>query len=257
MFTPKINIKDISINADKFTVEDITGNSPTDPTGYQQALYLPQNSTQWVKQAFAQYLGSTPSGLVFDPSTDNLLPAAEFQFQLEDGVYIITEYFSVSVSNLEYSVDVTNKILTKTGGSTWIDPLGLFEGVYAIKKGPFTGIADCSTIASLTSTTLTLDTAIPTIVGDDDLTVVYKASKYLLVTSTGTNKMLQEIGDMSLSSFKTGVNCDPTEANKSMEKILIQASAKINFNCGNYAKAHNAAILLNKITQPSNSNCGC
>lgn len=254
MFVPKIIVKNININADKWTVEDATGNSPADPTGYQQAAYLPQVNTQWTKEVFAQYLGTTPVNVPFNPSTDKVLPSAELSYQLQDGVYIITEYFSTPVTGLEYSVDVTKKILTKTGGDPWVDPLGLFAGVFAVKKAPYTTIGDCSIIATVTGTTLTLLTAISSLLDNDDLTIVYKVSKYVLITTSGSNKLMQEIGDMALTDFERG--CDSKKAEELTKKIMIQASARINFNCGNYSKAHNAAILLDKTTQTS-SNCAC
>jgi len=252
MFTPKIDITGINITADKWTVADVTGVSPTDPTGYGQAVYLPSANNIWVKEVFAQYLGALPVNVPFNPSTDNVLPSAEMTHQLQDGVYIITEYFSRNVAGLDYNIDVTKKILTRTAGSVWVDPLGLFEGVFAVKKGAYTTIGDCSLVASLTSTTLTLVSAVPTVVNRDPLTVVYKASKYILVTTEGSNKLMQEIGDMA----SICQDCDTQAANSLIKKVMIQAAAKINFNCGNYSKAHNAAILLSKMTENS-SDCGC
>ena len=252
MFTPKIDITGINITSDKWTVTDVTGVSPTDATGYGQAAYLPANNSIWVKEVFAQYLGSTPVNVPFNPIGNNVLVSAEMSHQLADGVYLITEYFSRSLTGLLYSVDGTKKILTKTGGNPWIDPLGTFAGVYAVCLGPYTTIGNCSLISSLTSTVLTLVSAITALEANSNLTAVYKASKYVLITSDGSNKLMQEIGDMALLCQE----CDTATSNSLIKKIMIQAAAKINFNCGNYSKAHNAALLLSKISETT-SDCGC
>jgi hypothetical protein len=254
MFVPKINITNINTAADKWTVEDITGVFPADPTGYQQASYLPQNNTVWTKEVFAQYLGAAIANVPFNPVTDKLLPSAELNYQLQDGVYIITEYFSVPIIGLQYSVDATKKILTKTGGDPWVDPLGIFAGVFAVKEGAYTTISSCSVISSVSATTLTLLTAISTLATNDNLTIVYKATKYVLITSSGSNKLIQEIGDLAITELEQG--CDSKKADLLSKKIMIQAAAKIHFKCGNYSKAHNAAVLLDKTTQTS-SNCDC
>ena len=255
MFTPKILIKNINLAADAWTLEDITGDSPTDATGYLQAAYLPQNNTEWTKEVFAQYLGTSPVNVPFTTAGDELLFEAELNYQLNDGVYLITEYFAKTITGLSYTVDPTFKILTKTAGNPWLDPLGLFENVYAVQKGTFSGIANASLVSSLTATTLTLVSAIPTLVANDNLTIIYKATTYVLITSSGSNKLMQQIGDLALSSLDYK-GCDEKTASELFKKIALQTSAQIQFNCGNYSKAHNAAILLDNSTENTES-CGC
>jgi hypothetical protein len=256
MFTPKIKISNVNADSSKWTVEDITGTSPTDPTGYGQAGYLPANSGVWTKQVTAQYLGALPAVVPFTSPGDELLVSAELSYQLQDGVYLITEYFAVPFTGLQYTVDVTKRILTRTGGNPWVDPLGTFAGVHGVMKGVFTGYADLSQISSVSATTLTLTDAINTLVTNDNLTVVYKASKYILITSAGSKKLLSAIGDMALAEFSPG-NCDTQKSAELFNHIALKSAIAIHFNCGNYSKAHNGAVLLNQLPAISDGCSSC
>lgn len=258
MFTPKISIGSIPLDASSFLITDITGNYPADTTGYLQANYLPQTSSEWYKQVYAQKMGASPTKLVFSPTTDNVAPAATMAYTMPDGVYLITQYFTKELETLEYTLDVTKKILTKTNADQWADPLGIFEGVYAVivSADEDFDIDDASVVSSVANGTLTLQSALTGGETDGPLWIIYKVSKYILVLNTGEGSLMNDIGDMALDTLTCG-GCDHEKTTRLFDRLLLKFSAQINFNCGNYAKAHNAAILYSETALPTSNCSGC
>ncbi len=258
MFTPKISIGSIPLDASSMLITDITGNSPTDTTGYMQAAYLPQNSAEWYKQTYAQYLGEAPDELTFNPTSDNQAPSATLSYQLSDGVYLITQYFTKELDTLGYTVSPDGLTLTKNNADQWLDPLGIFEGVYGLIVSPDAdfNIDNLSIIDSLTNTTIVLQSALAGGLDDGPLWVIYKVQKYILVLNTGEGALMNDIGDMSLATLTCG-GCDSSKTINLFDRLLLKFSAQINFKCGNYAKAHNAAILLSESSTPTSNCTGC
>ena len=260
MFTPKISIASIPKDSSSITITDITGDSPTDDTGYLQAPYLPQTNTEWYKQIQVQYIGETPTDLIFFPSTDKQEPGATLQYQFKDGVYFVMAFFTKQVTGLQYSISTDLKTLTKTNADQWADPLGLFEGVYGLIKSAneVFNIEDVSVISSVSNTEIVLGDALTGAVANDDLWIVYKASKYILITNDGEGKLIKDIGDMALSEISCGSGCDHEKSSLLFDRMLLKFSAQTNFACGNYIKAHNAAILLStsKSLTETCTNCG-
>lgn len=260
MFTPKISITGMPKDSSSITIEDITGNSPGDTTGYLQAPYLPQTNTEWYKQVRAQAIGTTPANLTFFPATDNQEPKATLQYQFQDGVYFVMVFFTKQITGLGYSLSVDLKTLTKTNLDQWADPLGLFEGVFGLIKSTTEvfNIEDISSISSVTNTEIVLTDALTGAVANDDLWIVYKASKYILITNDGEGKLIKDIGDMALSDISCGSGCDHEKSSLLFDRMLLKFSAQTNFACGNYVKAHNAAILLSnsKSLTETCTNCG-
>jgi hypothetical protein len=258
MFTPKISIGSIPLDASSMLITDITGNSPTDTTGYLQAAYLPQTSAEWYKQVYAQYLGEAPDKLVFSPTSDNQAPSATLSYQLTDGVYLITQYFTKQLDTLGYTVSPDGLTLTKNNADQWLDPLGIFEGVYGVivSVDEDFDVADMSVISSLTNTTIVLQSELINGTDDGPLWIVYKVQKYILVMNTGEGSLMSDIGDMALDTLTCG-GCDSSKTLSLFDRILLKSSAQINFNCGNYAKAHNAAILFSESSTPTSNCSGC
>lgn len=254
MFTPKISITGIPLDASSFILTDITGNSPTDATGYGQAGYLPQNNTEWFKQVRLQYLGANPSDLSFSPTTDNALPVATLGATLPDGIHLITVYFTKELTGLGYTLDATKKILTKTNADQWADPLGLFAGMSAliVSADENFSVDDASVISTVSNTVLNLQSTLTGGITDGNLWAIYKVQKYILVLNQGEQRLVNAIGDLALTNLAcNGCNKDLTDP--LMDTLMLKFSAQINFNCGNYAKAHNAALLLSN--SDSTVNC--
>ena len=179
---------------------------------------------------------------------------------------MITEYWmrtlvDINLASPSYTIDATRKILTRTGGTVWVDTggdAGLFEGIYAIGLGDntITTIDDMSVIDSLTATTITLKTALnPLVSNSGNLNLFYRVQKYILVMNTGEGSLMSDIGDMAISELN-GQGCDDGKACSLARRIVMKTAAQIAFVCGNYTKAHNLAILFNKSTSNvSSTNC--
>lgn len=269
MFVPKISISNIPIDASTMLITDITGNTndaTPDTTGYIHAsTYYPQDKTHWHKFVQAQYLGALPTQYFYDPTTDkDSTSSATVTIGLTDGIWLISEYWmrkstDITGLTLTYTIDGTRKILTRGGGTVWVDTgaaAGVFEGLYAIGKGDstITTLNDMSVINSATSTTVTLNTALEaTVAANGALNMFYRVQKYALVMNQGEQSLISDIGDMAISAL-AGQPCNESLSCALAHRMIIKLAAQIAFKCGNYAKAHNAAILFNKSTS-SNYNC--
>lgn len=244
---PKISIT-IPKDSKSITVADITGNYPADPTGYEIASYLPQNNVSWNKQLYVQYLGDTAQKLTFFPATTNEDVTATISYQFKDGIYLVTEYFTISVAgtDLDYALDTPKTTLTRGAGAPWTGTTGLFEGVYGVivSASENFSIDNVSVITALAATTVTLASTLTGGTDDGPLWFVYRVQKYVLVTNDGEADLISDIGDMAINSLKNGQGCDNETSLALFNRLLLKFAAQISMNCGNYAKAHNAAVLL-------------
>ena len=235
MFTPKISITGIPLVATELTITDITGVSPTDATGYGQAAYLPASNAIWTKTTDIQYLGTAPIAAAFDPTSDKTAVAG-----------------TIPYADLDYTYAAG--VMTKVGATPWLDPLGLLEGVYAIGLDA-EDLDTAGILSSLTDTTVSISIDPGTAVANKFL--FYRIKQYVLIVNAGTAMLHSKIGDLVPQSL-LGRSCDSDLTDTLFEEVLLKSTAQINFNCGNYAKAHNAAILLAEITQSGTTNCqGC
>jgi len=269
MFKPKISVTGIPPDASSMVITDITGNWPADPTGYDAVPvydYTPYDNTIWYKLVQAQKIGTVPGTYPFEPEADKTAVAGVVPIALTDGVWLITQYFAVTTGAptfvtappLEYTVDVTEKILTRTSGPPWVDSgavPGLFSDVYAISDviPQNLTIDDFSTVASLSNTTLTLNTAIAGLATNQDLTLIFRAQKYILVMNAAEQSLISDIGDMAISEL-TGQGCNHNKSLEFANRLMIKLAAQIAFNCGNFQKAHNASVLFLN-SKSSNYNC--
>jgi hypothetical protein len=269
MFVPKISISNVPLNASSMLITDITGNTTDlvpDTTGYIHAsTYYPQNKTSWHKFVHGQFLGALPSQYLYNPITDkDSTSSATVTIALADGIWLISEYWmrkssDVSGLTLNYTIDPARTTLTRGGGTDWKDngaAAGVFEGLYAIGKGDstITTLDDLSVISALTTSTITLNTALNATVADSGaLNMFYRAQKYALVMNEGEQSLISDIGDMAIASM-SGQACNESQSCALAHRMMVKLAAQIAFNCGNYAKAHNAAILFNKSVSP-NTNC--
>ena len=272
MFVPKISISNIPLDASSMLVSDVTGNTTDavpDTTGYIHASsYYPQDKTHWHKFLQAQILGTLPSQYLYSPITDkDFKVLATVPISLADGIWLVSEYWmrkstDISGLTLNYTIDATRKILTRGGGTDWKDngaAAGVFEGLYAIGKGDstITTLADLSVINSLTSTTLTLNTALnATVANSGALNLFYRAQKYVLVMNEGEQSLISDIGDMAIASME-GQSCNEVASCALAHRVMIKLAAQISFKCGNYAKAHKAATLFNKSASPDTNCISC
>jgi hypothetical protein len=254
MFTPKISITGIPLVATELTITDITGVSPTDATGYGQAAYLPASNAIWTKTTDIQYLGTAPIAAAFDPTSDKTAVAGTIPYAMADGVYLVTQYWARPITQADLDYTYAAGVMTKVGATPWLDPLGLLEGVYAIGLDA-EDLDTAGILSSLTDTTVSISIDPGTAVANKFL--FYRIKQYVLIVNAGTAMLHSKIGDLVPQSL-LGRSCDSDLTDTLFEEVLLKSTAQINFNCGNYAKAHNAAILLAEITQSGTTNCqGC
>jgi len=268
MFVPKISITAIPTDASSMLITDITGNigdATPDTTGYDDSgsyTYYPQNNTIWKKFILAQLLGTAPAQYYFDPVADySGTVYGTVPIPLTDGIWLVSTYFMKASTTPTYTIDATKKILTRVGGNPFTDSgavPGVFEGVYAVNlvnSGVTSPQDDWSVVNSVTSTTMTLNTALGSgATTNSDLNLYYRAQKYLLVMNQGVQSLMSDIGDMAIAAL-AGQGCDRNKSCELSGRLILKTAAQIHFNCGNYAKAHNAAILFNKSVSTNSSNC--
>jgi hypothetical protein len=254
-FEPKIQVSNIPKTSDSFKLTDITGNAPTDDTGYQQAPQLPQLNTEWYKQVYVGKFGTIPSQVMFTTDGDEQLVEATLSHTFEDGVHLVTAYFTKQLTGLSYTLNAGKTVLTKTNVDQWADPYGIFEGVYGLIKSADEdfSLEDVATIASVTNTTITLNETLTGASADNDLWILYKVSKYILITNEGEGSLISDIGDMAISALANGDGCSNEKSLQLLSRLMLKHASQIAFSCANYSKAHNAAVLL--ASKSSSVNC--
>lgn len=269
MFVPKISITNIPADASSMLITDITGNWPTDPTGYEDGvppdyLYYPQDNTQWAKLVEAQKLGEVPVEYLFSPLTDKTEVAGTIPINLTDGVWLVTQYFLTTTGiyggNLLYSINGAGDTLTRTGGDPWVDAgsvPGIFSDVYAICGESYNSaqLIDFHKVTSLNSTTLVVngDTQLT---ANDPLTLVFRVQKYILVMNEGEQSLISDIGSMAIAELE-GQGCNENKSCLLAHRLMLKLSAQIAFADGNYSKAHKAAILFNQSTSGTSECTSC
>lgn len=268
MFIPKISLTGVPLTADSVIITDITGNTTDavpDTTGYINATYAyyPQLNTIWHKFLKAQLLGTLPTQYYYDPISDkDGTSTAVGSIALTDGVWLIEEYWMRSTTEftagLNYTIDGTKKILTRTSGSSWIDNgaiPGLFEGLYgvAVSNPSESTLSNMKLIKSVTATTLTLSSALSAsaVASNDPLNLYYRTQKYLLIMNKGEQSLVSDIGNLGIAELQ-GQGCNENTMKEYCKRLILKLSAQIAFNCGQYAKAHSAAILF---SDSSSTNC--
>lgn len=264
MFVPKISLTNVPLTADSVLITDITGNTTDatpDTTGYVNAsyAYYPQLNTIWHKFLKAQLLGTLSSQYYYDPLTDkDNTSAATGVIDLADGVWLIEEYWMRSTTeftvSLQYTIDAANKVLTRTGGTAWLDAgnvPGLFSGLYGVAlSNPTETAPNIKPITGLTSSTLTLSSALSSsvVASDSHLNLYYRVQKYMLVMNRGEQSLISDIGNLAIAELQ-GQGCNDVKIKEYCRRLILKLSAQIAFNCGQYAKAHNCATLFSNSSQ--------
>lgn len=260
MFTPKISIS-VPNTSTSVTITDITGTSPTDSTGYGQTSGSPVSNAVWNKLVYAQFLGDSPAKLNFLPYTTNIDVSASLAGDFKDGIWLFTQYFCEEVADLGYTLNTAKTVMTKTDSDVWDSSStgSIFSGVYGlIYTGSSTEpsvIDGISLINSLSNASITLSSALTGATTNSNVWRVYRVQKYVLIMNEAESKLIADIGDMSLNALHCGVGCDAEKASKLWNRMLLKYSAQINMSCGNYTKAHNAAVLFAQTCSDPNPNC--
>lgn len=238
-FQPKITLLEVPKNSSYFTVKDATlaYNVDTNPGGYgapggpasyaEVEHFIPQY----------QYLGEDVKSVT---STEgDMLVGLKSVAQLVDGVYNLYVHYGLGTLVEWAVVPDTEKMFLDTG---------LTGDAFDIAFGNVSFISDPSEpevlykVKAKDNVTGYLELFVPWEPLVPALLIkFYTAITKILVLNSGEQKLVKEIAAIAL----TDCGCDTCAANALMDKVLLKLSAQINFNCGNYVKAHNIAILLN------------
>lgn len=259
MFTPKIAIQNINTLATQWTIAEVTGAWPTDPTGYNQPLNTPPYNQAWTKSLYHQMYGSTEvEKIIYTPATAVNANSVVTTFALQDGIHLFTEYFLMPYSG---TFTVSGNTMTLTGAGVGTIVNGWMSGAY--------GLITTTTPQSIDPTAINVikglevsgpDTILLTSTppaNSTNLYTVYKAQKFVLITNEAGNDLVKQIGEMSLTEALDGISCDIPTAKAIMGKLLLKTAATVAFNCGNYQKAAQATALLSKniSSTPNCSSC--
>lgn len=184
-----------------------------------------------------QYFGEQPITVLQSAMTGNIDTALKITYTLKDGVYLIHTLYGVTSSD---SFSVIGKIITVSStGSGFDDEWG---GVSYISDSN-----DLNKIYKIKSVDRTLGKIelYDTWTGSQDdgygqLIKYYENITRILVLNCGEKNLVSDIAAMSTSQE----NCDCKKTCDLMDKVLLKLAAQTAFSCGDYVKAHNAAILL-------------
>lgn len=239
-FQPIINITNIPRDATSFIFTDITGNSPTNPTGF-GAVNAPANriaiTALWGE---AQLYAAEPihgAAVIGTLSTTITVPITVL-----DGVQWLRAYYGEAIS---VSFTVSTDRLTLTTSDSGL--IANMDNVVAI------GIdyTDYPTrIVSVNSTTIVLTTPLPGIL--TSYTTIYRywqAQVRTLVLNCAESIIGSQIA--TLPVYRN----DCEKAYKILDKLLLKLNAEYAFNCGNFSEANTSAQLICGTTNSSTSNC--
>lgn len=223
-FQPVIRILEVPRDSSYILFKDITPVNSTDGYGSNG------NPSSWTDivsiNMFLQYFGETAIQFYQNDLQGTLEKEAKLPVTLKDGVYKFQVLYGV--------FDPTSVLISGTN-VTVHDSSIYFVNQYISFS------SDTDTLYQITAingNVLTLNTA-PT-VSLDYVVRYYTAEKHILVTNCGEGNIIKEISQMAQQS----TNCDPMAAQGIFDDILLKLATEIAFQCGQFAKAHNGAILL-------------
>jgi hypothetical protein len=238
-FTPIINVTSIPRDASGFVFTDITGDYPTNPTGFGAANAPANRAAITVVWGEAQLLGAEPihAGNV----SGSLDTAITVQLNIVDGVQWLRAYYG-RPRTITFTVSEDRKTLSTSDP----DLVDIMDSVGAVGKA----IGDFPVrVSSVTSTTVILEEALP---GADlaylTLYTYYIAQTRKLVLNCGESLIANSIARMP--SYRT----DCKNGMEILDKILLKLGAEYAFFCGNYSEAHTSAQMICG-TNYSSSNC--
>lgn len=239
-FQPIITVTEIPRNSEYIVIRDATQpyNITTNPTGWGTPggpTAIGDITSELVQ---LQYLGELPALVPVVSLSGDLATNLKAVYTLQDGVYLVHGLYGMSAGS-SYTVATDKLSLTfPITGATFdnffgnvgylansIDPTNLFR----IKS------TDNTTGKIELYTTWNLGTGITVL-------RYWDAVKRILVTNCGNGAIIKDIANMAVAV--TG--CDPKAVIDLSERIQLQMSAQINFGCGKYVQAHQAASLLCK-----------
>lgn len=187
--------------------------------------------TQWLGANAVQVPSTSLTGDLFGSTGQKVTGA------LNEGVTVIQALYGMPAAfTFTAASDVLTTNLTGSnfdlmfGGVSYLIDSATAEVLYKIKS------------TDSTAGTITLYSAWAG--GTVNILKAYAATIRILVTNVGEGNFIKEVHNLSVAQDK----CNPST--ELMSRLLLSLAAKGSFSCGNYLKAHNAALLLSN--KPSN-----
>ena len=238
-FQPIIAITKIPRSSTAWYFQDITGNYPTNTTGF-GASNAPANQAA-ITSLFG---GIIPYAGTFSLATavnGNIATEAEFVQTIPDGVNQMIVWYGLSKTK-SWTLSGDRLTLTASGGGL----TNILDSVDSLSDGTSAPIA----VVSKTDTTVTLAAAWPGVVTTGtSFYVYYKATLTILTINTGYGKIVNEIAGLPYRADNY------VKAMEALNDTFLYQSARYEFSNGNFSRAHEAALLLSYKIPPYTNNC--
>ena len=243
-FQPIINITTVPRNSTSFSFTDITGNSPTNTTGF-GAVNAPATRADitsiWGE---VQPYGAEP--IHASSVAGTLTGTVTVTVTITDGVQWLRVYYG-QLKSLTYTVSDDRKTLTTS------DPTlsAKMDSVIAVEilSGDFP-----VRVKDVTATTIVLEEELSgTVSSYTQIFTYWEAQVRVLVLNCGESMIGNAIARMP------NRRADCNNGMEILDKILLKLGAQYAFNCGNYSEADESAKLMcgSASSLPSNCiNCG-
>jgi hypothetical protein len=236
-FQPKLDIVEVPRNSEWLLIKDATlpYNATTNPTGW--GIPGGPTSIADIQSVLVQlqYFGEVPVLVPLSALEGDIITGLKATYTLKDGVYLVHVLYGIGLST-GYTINPTTstKFIVPLTGTAFDNE---WKGVGYVADSANPQVLYKIKAIDNTTGTIELYTAWNTI---GTMLKYYDGLTRILVLNCGESNLTKDISNMAISS--TG--CDHTATVDMMERIMLKLAAQISFSCGNYAKAHNAAILL-------------
>ena len=233
-FQPVIDIVSVPRDSKWLIIKDATQpyNSTTNPTGWGAPGGPSSLSDLTSVLVQMQYFGQSPEVLPLTTLTGNLTSGLKATYTMSDGVYLVHALYGVPITT-DYTI-LGNVITVPVTGNT-----------FDLQWGNISYISDQNDpnvvymIRSVDRDAGTIELYRDAVLPFSGIIKYYDAFTRILVLNCGEGTLVKDIASMAIS--QTG--CNKSAVETLTERLLRKMAAQIAFNCGNYSRAHNAAVL--------------
>lgn len=244
-FEPKISVIELPRNSKYVTIKDATGDydGTSNLTGW-GCPGGPADIDALENVAIQlQYFGELPIAKTGDSLEGTLEDGLQITHSLLDGIYLIRTFYGITLADVNPAISEDELTLTVTERD---DAFALiWDNVKAVASPGAKNTL--FRIKSMDKTTGEIELYEAYTDGDStDIVAYFEVVKRVLILNCGEGNIVKDISNMSIS--QTG--CDNSIVQNLMNRIMLKMTAQTAFTCGNYTKAHEAAVLLCSMTSP-------
>lgn len=239
-FKPVVTLTTVPRDNSSYTLTDAT---PTGATGYGDTNAPANQAAITSLFGYVQPYGELPTNA--SGVSGSVASGMTFSSPLQDGLNNFTALYGVAKTFTNYTVSADGMSINTTDGNL----ANLLDSATHIQLG--TNIFPVA-IANFGSGVITLSGKVTPNATGTVLYVYYAATVQGMTLNNGEGLCINGISLMPIEAD----SCD--NAMKIFRNIALKLGAEIAFNCGNLAKAHEAARMLGgQLTVPQNClNCG-